>query len=63
MEEEEYAAKKKEGLNDRITRMKDNKSTHYVVGYDPPQNETEQVCVLAFIYTAIEWGISDLELY
>lgn len=40
---EEYSKRKREGLEDRAARIRESKSTHYVVGYDPAQMESEQV--------------------
>ena len=40
---DEYLAKKLEGLGNRNERIQDNKRTHYVPGYHPPQMKSEQV--------------------
>lgn len=40
---QEYATMKKETLSDRNARMQTNKGTHFILGYNPSLNETEQV--------------------
>lgn len=41
--EEECAAKKREVLENRDARVQTNKATHFIVGYDTPEKETEQM--------------------
>ncbi len=49
MDESEYRLKKRESLGNRNARIQDNKKTHYVAGYDPPQMQSEQVCQVGIL--------------